>query len=101
VADDDEDGSSDEDWIDSLVFYLVDTNLMQRTPVSWDTNGSGTVTGEDFIEQIIAENVSRLRVERVARTGRNQLVDLTLRLTSPVSSESVSLHTRVRVGGAL
>ncbi len=101
VADDDEDGSSDEDWYDPVVFYLVGSSLVQRTPVPWDVNSSGTVTGLDFIEEAIAENVSRLRVERVSQAGRSQLVDLILELTSPESGESVNLHTRVRVGGAL
>jgi prepilin-type N-terminal cleavage/methylation domain-containing protein len=101
VADDDEDGSSDEDWYDPVVFYLSGSSLMQRTPVPWDVNSSGTVTGLDFIEDVIAENVTRLRVERVSQPGRKQIVDLTLELTSPDSGESVSLRTRVRVGGAL
>ena len=102
AADDDEDGSSDEDWYDPVVFYLVGGTLMQRTPVPWDENGSGFVTGEDFIAESIAENVTRLRVERVPQTGhRSQLVDLTLELTSPATGAVVSLHTQVRVGGAL
>jgi len=101
VADDDEDGSSDEDWYDPVVFHLVGSRLLQRTPVPWDVNSSGTVTGLDFIEQAIANTVTRLRVERVSQAGRSQIVDITLELTSPDSGESVSLHTRVRVGGAL
>jgi prepilin-type N-terminal cleavage/methylation domain-containing protein len=102
TADDDEDGSSDEDWYNPVVFYLVGGTLMQRTPVPWDENGSGSVTGEDFIAESIAENVTRLRVERVPQGGdRSQLIDLTLELTSPATGEVVSLHTQVRVGGAL
>lgn len=101
IADDDEDGNSDEDWYDPLVFYLAGGSLVQRTPVPWDVDSSGSVTGVDYIEQAIAENVTRLRVERVAQAGRSQIVDLSLELTSPDSGESVSLHTRVRVGGAL
>ncbi len=101
VADDDEDGSSDEDWYDPVVFYLAGNSLIQRTPVPWDVDSSGTVTGLDFIEEAIADNVTRLRVERVAQAGRSQVVDITLELTSPDSGESVSLQTRVRVGGAL
>ena len=101
VADDDEDGSSDEDWYDPLVFYLTGSTLVQRTPVPWDVNSSGTVTGLDYIEEPIAENVSHLRVERVSQAGRSQTVDLILQLTSPDSGESVSLHTRVRLGAAL
>jgi prepilin-type N-terminal cleavage/methylation domain-containing protein len=101
MVDDDEDGSSDEDWVDPLVFHLVGSTLVQRTPVPWDVNSSGSVTGLDYIEQVIADDVSRLRVERVSQPGRSQIVDLILELTSSDSGESVSLHTRVRVGGAL
>ena len=102
VADDDEDSKSDEDWIDPLVFYLAGGTLMQRTPVPWDENGSGGVTGLDFVSQPIAENVTRFRVERVPQTGGStQLVDLILELTSPDSGETISLHSMVRVGGAL
>jgi len=102
AADDDEDGSSDEDWYDPVVFYLSGSSLMRRTPVPWDEDGSGSVTGTDYVEQAIADNVTRFRVERVsAGAGRAQLVDLTLALTDPQTGETVSLHTRVRVGGAL
>ena len=99
--DDDEDGQSDEDSLDTVAFYLLAGTLIQRTPVPWDENSSGSVNGEDYIEHAIAENVTLFRVERVVQTGRDQVVDLTLELTSPDSGESVSLNTRVRVGGAL
>jgi prepilin-type N-terminal cleavage/methylation domain-containing protein len=100
--DDDEDGQSNEDWYDPVVFYLAGNTLMQRTHVPWDEDGGGLVSGLDFIVEPIAENVTRLRVERVPQGGdRSQVVDLTLELTSPASGETVSLNTRVRVGGAL
>lgn len=102
VADDDEDGSSDEDWYDPVVFYLAGDALVQRTPVPWDEDGSGTVTGQDVIVETIADNVTRFQVERLPRVaGGEQLVELVLELTAPVSGETVSLNTRVRVGGAL
>jgi len=102
AADDDEDGSSDEDWYDPVVFYLDNGSLMQRTPVPWDENSSGSVTGADFVAQPIADNVTRFRVERVPSNGSGvQLVDLTLELTSPITDETVSLHSLVRIGGAL
>jgi len=102
INDDDEDGRTDEDWYDPVVFYLNADTLMRRTPVPWDESGGGVVTGLDFITSVIAENVTRFRVERLpAMAGGVQLVDLTLELTSPDSSETVSLQTRVRVGGAL
>jgi len=102
AADDDEDGQSDEDWYNAVVFYLNAGTLMQRTPVPWDETGGSGITGRDFITSAIADNVSRFRVERVAGVaGSEQLVDITLELTSPVSGEVVSLQTQVRVGRAL
>lgn len=96
---DDEDGSSDEDWIDPLVFYLNGDQLIQRTPVPWDQDGSGSVDGRDYVQTVIAEHVTAFRVERVAGVG--QLVDVQLRVTDPATGDSVSLGTRIRVGGAL
>ena len=100
--DDDEDGLSDEDWHDPLVFYLAGGTLMERTPVPWDETANGSISGRDFIVEPIAENVTRFRVERIPQNGdRAVTVDLTLELTSPVTGETVSLNTRIRVGGAL
>ena len=99
--DDDEDGSQDEDWLDTVVFFLVGSELRERTPVPWDTNADSAVTGADFIESTIADNVTRFRVGRLDNDSTVELVELTLELTSPVSGESFSLQTRVRLGGAL
>ncbi|MEN8177438.1 MAG: hypothetical protein ABFS39_02345 [Pseudomonadota bacterium] len=100
--DDDEDGLSDEDWYDSLVFYLESGVLKERMPVPWDTNGDSMVTGGDFVINTIAEHVTRFRVERILQSNqRSQLVDLTLELTSPLGGEVISLQTQVRLGGAL
>jgi prepilin-type N-terminal cleavage/methylation domain-containing protein len=100
--DDDEEGRVDDDWFNPVVFYLNNGTLMERTPVPWDESGDSSINGRDFIVAPIAENVTRFRVERLPLNGdRHVLVDLTLELTSPVSGETVSLHTRVRVGGAL
>ena len=102
IEDDDEDGQSNEDGLNPLVFYLNGGTLMQRTPVPWDEDSSGGVDGRDFIVEPIASNVTRFRVERVAGiAGNYQLVDITLELTSPATGERVSLQTQVRVGGAL
>ncbi len=102
VLDDDEDGLSDEDWLDPVVFYLENRTLMQRVPVPWDEDASGIVDGRDFIVEPIAEHVTRFRVERLPAKGNSPLqVDLILELTSPANRETVSLHSRVRVGGAL
>jgi len=100
-ADDDEDGSVDEDWLDAVVFYLQGDSLIERHPVPWDESANGFVSGRDFVESVIAEGVTRFRVERpIASAPGEQLIDLTLELTGPTGG-SVSLNARVRVGGAL
>jgi len=101
INDDDEDGSVDEDWLDAVVFFLQGDSLIERHPVPWDETTNGFVSGRDFIETVIAENVTRFRVERplVSASGE-QLVYLTLELTTAIG-ESVLLETRIRVGAAL
>lgn len=100
--DDDEDGSEDEDSYNPVVFYLDAGSLWQRTPVPWDEDGANGINGRDFVAHVIAENVTRFRVERLpADWGDPQLLDLTLELTGPTSGERVTLQTRVRLSGAL
>ncbi len=99
--DDDEDGKVDEDWYDPVVFYLNGATLLKRIPIPLDVDGGG-IKGTDVSLQPIAEHVTGFRVERIPQAGgRAVQVDLTLELTSPNTIETVSLTTRVRVGGAL
>ncbi|MCP4333147.1 MAG: hypothetical protein GY785_10870 [Gammaproteobacteria bacterium] len=99
--DDDEDGGEFDDWYNPVVFYLAGGTLKQRTPVPWDMSGGGLVGGQDFITSDIADNVTRFRVERLDNGSVFEVIDLTLELTSPLTGETVSLQTQVRVGGAL
>ncbi|MDH5631905.1 MAG: prepilin-type N-terminal cleavage/methylation domain-containing protein [Gammaproteobacteria bacterium] len=100
LNDDDEDGSHNEDWPDPVVYYLSGSKLIERLPSLADQDGDGVLTGKDFTEHVIAEHVSRFRVERVpVAAGQTVLVDLLLELTSPVNGEVVSVQTRVRVAG--
>jgi len=103
--DDDEDGNTFDDPYDPVVFYLSSGSLVERMPAPWDTDGisvpDGPVDGRDFIESVIAENVTRFRVERVDNSSAIEIIDLTLELTSPITGESVSLQSQVRLGGAL
>ena len=106
VGDDDEDGASFEDAYDPVVFFLNAGSLIERMPVPWDTDGisvpDGPVDGRDFIESVIAENVTLFRVERLqAINGNALLLDITLALTSPGSGETVQLQSQVRLGGGL
>lgn len=95
IQDDDEDGSPNEDWFDTVVFFLNGTTLMQRIP---DIN---PVDGTDYTEYPIAEDVSQLRVERIlANDGESVLVDITLTI-SPVDIEPVTLNTRIGVASGL
>lgn len=99
--DDDEDGQSNEDWYDALVYYLDGSELKERVPVPWDESGVGGVTGRDFIVSTIADNVTRIRFERIpVSAGQSQLVGITLELTTQAAG-TASLNRRVRVGGAL
>lgn len=101
VQDDDEDGQDDEDWYDALVFSLNGSELTERVHVPWDISGGGVVGGQDFVVNTIAENVTRLRFERVPTSaGQPELVDITLELTTPAAG-TVAVNTRVRIGGAL
>ncbi len=102
VEDDDEDGQKNEDWYNVVVFYLDNGVLKERMSVPWDETGVGGITGRDFITSDLAANVTHFRVERIpAASGATQLVDLFLELTNPQTGERYSLHSQVRVGGAL
>ena len=102
--DDDESGGGFEDPYDPVVFYLEDGRLYERMPVPWNEDGisspNGPVDGRDFVTNVIAENVTLLRVERVEGVSSTAaLVHLKLELTGE-SGEVVSLSADVRVGGA-
>ncbi len=103
--DDDEDGNSFDDPYDPVVYYLSGNALIERMPARWDTDGisvpDGPVDGRDFEESVIADNVTRFRVERLADGTALELVDILLELTDPTSGEAIRLQTRVRIGGAL
>jgi len=98
---DDEDDLDDEDWLDPLVYYLAGTTLVERLPVPWDENGDSQVTGADYVENILAENVSRFEVTRQDfSSNRTVLVTIILELTG-AGGASYSLSTMLRVGGGL
>ncbi len=105
AANDDENPGEFEDPIDPVVYYLVGSNLVERLPARWDTDGistpNGPVDGRDFVESTIAEGVTRFRVERIEGNHADELVNLTLELTDPQSGETISLNTHVRIGGVL
>ncbi len=97
--DDDEDGQSDEDWFDPVIFFLRDSSLVERRAVPWDESGDNTVSGRDFVESTIADNVTLLRFERMPLDNGHQLVDITFVLTD-ANGNSITLQTYVRLGGS-
>jgi hypothetical protein len=103
--DDDEDGATFDDPYDPVVYYLNGNSLIERMPVPWNADGNsspdGPVDGRDFVLSTIAENVTRLRFERLDDGTALDLVDIELELTDPTSGEFIRLQTRVRIGGAL
>ncbi len=99
---DDEDGSSNEDWYDSVVYFMSGDELIERLPVPRDVNADSEISGKDYVESKLTDHVSRFRIERVDDPNLLwQLVDITLELTHPDTGEVYSLQTRVRLGGAL
>lgn len=97
-SDDDEDGVYSEDWWDTVLFYQVGTSLKERIPVPWDEDLGGFVSGLDFVERSLVENVAAFRVERVpAPNGGPPLISLTLTVTDAEGVPS-TLATTVRVG---
>ncbi|MDX1528400.1 MAG: prepilin-type N-terminal cleavage/methylation domain-containing protein [Gammaproteobacteria bacterium] len=88
---DDEDDLNQEDWLDAVVYFLSGATLVERMP------NVNPLNGNDFTERVIADNVTRFRVERVPQgAGRAVLVDISLDLSG--ENSTVELHTRVRVG---
>ncbi|MGE0486588.1 MAG: prepilin-type N-terminal cleavage/methylation domain-containing protein [Gammaproteobacteria bacterium] len=99
VADDDEDGLVDEDWLDTVVYYLAGSTLMKRVPVPWDTNGDALLTGADYIETALIEGVEFFAVaRRVLPAARYDSVELTLRLAATATTEALEVSATVRVG---
>ncbi len=103
--DDDEDGGEFDDPYDPVVFHLDDDRLIERMPVPWNEDGNsspdGPVDGRDFVTSVIAENVSRFRVERLEGTsGGRETVRLTLELTG-TEGNVVRLDADVRLGATL
>ena len=97
LRDDDEDGPSDEDWLDTVVYYLNDDELIERRSVPWDASGDGSINGKDYVTSVVANGVSFFSVERVLpRMGGQLLVHLQLTLTDSVG-RTVSLESRVQV----
>lgn len=98
VEDDDEDGVTNEDWYDPVVFYLDDDRLVQRRAVPFDTSGDGTVTGRDYLEHDLVDGVTYLGFERVAVSDSQQpLVRIRLVLSND-NLATFELSTLVRVG---
>ena len=92
LLDDDADALANEDWLDPVVFRLSGTSLLERVPVP------NPVDGTDYTESVLAENVSRFRVERLppGTDDRALLVLIVLELAGPRGS-TLSLSSHVRV----
>lgn len=84
---------ADEDWEDSIEFYLSSDDLVQRTPVTWEDSTN------DYIEEIIATQVTDFSIERSTQNGnRPALIAITLQLSGPDQVGEVRLSTQMRAG---
>ena len=101
LNDDDEDGLGNEDWYDPVVYFLSNGTLVERLPMPWDENGAGGVTGADYIETPLADNVTRFEVTwQEPGSGRPLLVTILLELAGP-DNEPYVLTATVRLGGGI
>lgn len=93
-TDDDEDGLSDEDWWDTVVYYLNGSQLKERLP---NPNPS---SGTDYTERTIADNVSAFAVTALPRSAgdRGQVVEVKLVIQQPDGSV-LTLTAQRRIGG--
>ena len=94
ASDDDEDGASDEDWVDSVAYFLQGTNLRERMPTLDPSSGSS------FVDNTIAEDVTLFRVERLPRGSRRfELLDITLEIGA--GDAAIQIRTKARIGHQL
>ena len=99
--DDDEDGVNNEDSLEPVVYFLQGSNLIERRPMPYDVNDDKTIDGLDYLESVVAEGVTRFRIERIpAPPGGRVTVDVTLELAAQ-GTDPVRLHSIVRIGGRL
>lgn len=97
-ANDDEDTATNEDWLDTRVFQIVEGALVERTPLNFDLNGLNGITGRDIAVETIVENVTMLNIIRESPAGsRNEFVRIELQIGA-ADGEHVLLETAVRVG---
>ncbi len=100
LNDDDEDGPADEDWLDTVVYYLNGDELIERRSVPWDASGDGSIDGKDYVTSVVASGVSYFSVQRLRpRIGGRLLVEVQLDLVD-ATGRTVSLRSRVRVARA-
>jgi type II secretory pathway pseudopilin PulG len=87
--DDDEDGFEDEDWLDSIVYFVSGTDLIERMP------DPQAISGTEYTESVIASNVSSLLVERIFLSGQHTVnVKITLVLVDS-SGQSVTFESTI------
>ncbi len=95
--DDDEDGFRNDDWFDPVVYYLNGSQLIERLPSLTDTNGDSSVTGADFIENPIVDNVTEFVVSLISQgSGNATLISISLGLMN-ADGDTVKLQARIRL----
>lgn len=100
AVNDDADGSTDEDWLDPVVYLLSGTDLTERMPVPWDVDANNVLNGKDYVTNTVLEGVTLFEARR-QNVGVGQTL-LHLKVSAAdVSNNIHTLETTVRVGGSL
>ena len=90
--DDDEDGEFNEDWVDPVVYEVINFTLKEWLPEI------GSTVGGVFVKSVIAEGVTDFDVRLLTAGLRTPLLEITLELTDS-KGETFSLTSKVRVRG--
>ena len=83
--------------INPVVYYFQQGKIIERLPSPWDVNNDSAVNGQDYIENVITENVRLFRIERIDSDRSQPLIHIIIESTNSAEDQT-SLETYIRLG---